>query len=346
MYDFILVANQREHLGRALLVDRPLLRPFDRETETVARQGYQAVMATQDFAKSGTGLFLTGVAYNDLAVAKNNFYNIGEGLGSITISAKRNSDGKTFTTQTWSAGGYSLPIEAGTYTVTAAGASLGGTVVNNNVVIAAENVKRDFTVADANFAAVAGGVLTITGSAGIDSFKISKSSTSYSVNRNGTITTLSATGVTSIFLTSSDGDDVIVMDPTVLVPSYVDAGLGNDKVVGGSGNDTITGGASKDTLYGGLGDDRLNGNGGNDRAFGEAGKDRLYGGDGNDLMDGGSSTDRLWGDAGNDILYGQSGNDYFYCRESVLDTIYGGSGDDSAQLDASDIRGAIETLLP
>ena len=310
---------------------------------------YNAGMVTEDFAKTGTAVFLTGVAYDD-GVQPNDFYSIGEGLSGVTIVAKRTSDNATFSTQTWTSGGYSLALEPGTYTVTASGGLLTGNVIHNNVVIGSENVKRDFTpddVAPAQpFASVTGGMLTITGTTGIDSFKVSFASNSYTITRNGTSTTLSATEVNSIFLTAQDGNDVIVLDPTVTVPAYVDAGVGNDKILGGSGKDTLTGGAGKDTLFGGLGDDRLNGNGGHDRVYGEAGKDRLYGGAENDLLDGGSSTDRFWGDSGNDTCYGQSGDDYFYCRDLLLDTVYGGIGSDSAQLDASDARFAIDSLIP
>ena len=312
---------------------------------TSSGTNYNALMASEDFAVTGTNIYMTGVAYSD-AVANNDFYDPGEGIGAVTISARRVSDSATFTTQTWTSGGYSLALAAGTYTVSASGGTLGGTVVYNNVVIGPENVKRDFTPATASFATVSGGVLTITGTAASDAFTVTYASNLFTVNRNGTSVNVSASGVTSIVVTGGDGDDVIVLDASVLLPSYIDAGVGNDKIVGGAGKDTLTGGAGKDTLFGGLGDDRLNGNGGHDRAFGEAGKDRLYGGDGNDQLDGGSSTDRIWGDAGNDILYGQGGNDYFYSRDTLLDTLYGGAGSDSAQFDPTDIRASVETPLP
>jgi uncharacterized protein YkwD len=43
-------------------------------------QTFNAVMATEDFASSGSGVFLTGVAYSD-GVIEDNFYTPGEGLG-------------------------------------------------------------------------------------------------------------------------------------------------------------------------------------------------------------------------------------------------------------------------
>lgn len=105
--------------------------------------GYNAVMQTEDYAYSGTQSFLTGVAYSDTVTA-DHFYTVGEGLGGITVTAKRASDGAVFSTTTWASGGYSLALAPGTYTVTATGASLHGTVTDSNVVIGAQNVEADF----------------------------------------------------------------------------------------------------------------------------------------------------------------------------------------------------------
>jgi serralysin len=306
-----------------------------------------AVMVTEDFASTGTSVYLTGVSYYD-GLAPNNFYSVGEGLPGVTVTAKRVSDNATSSTTTWSSGGYSLALSPGTYTVTATGGSLSDPITYSNVVVGSENVKRDFVMnsqTPASFATVSGGVLTVTGTSAADKFSIIHSGTSYTVTRNGTATTLAGSEVTRISLDGGDGDDQIVLNDTVTVPAYLYGNLGNDKIIGGHANDTLSGGAGKDTIYGGLGDDRLGGNGGHDREYGEAGKDRLYGGDGNDYLDGGSSMDRLWGEAGNDNLYGQGGNDYLYAKDSALDTVYGGTGSDSAQLDLTDTRAAIETLL-
>jgi len=112
--------------------------------ETGVFQGYNAVMATQDFAAESGNSFLTGVAYHDSD--GNKFYSVGEGLDSITITATRASDDAVFSTTTWSAGGYTLALAPGTYSVTATGPGL-GTVTTDNVVISTENVQLDFTPA-------------------------------------------------------------------------------------------------------------------------------------------------------------------------------------------------------
>jgi hypothetical protein len=105
---------------------------------------YNAVMATQDFARNGTDSFLCGVVYDDDLVTDDDFFTPGEELGGITITAVREPDGHTCTTTTWASGGYQMVLPPGTYTVTASGAAL-GTVTVGGVVIGSENVKQDFT---------------------------------------------------------------------------------------------------------------------------------------------------------------------------------------------------------
>jgi Ca2+-binding RTX toxin-like protein len=299
-----------------------------------AGQTYNAVMATEDFATSGSSIFLTGVAYSD-GVAQNNFYTPGEGLGGVLVRATRASDGASFQASTWASGGYSLALAAGTYTVTASGGGLVGTVTYNNVVINAQNVKRDFTPAavDTSFATLTDGKLTVLGTSGSDSISITKDATAYTITRSGVAQTLGASGVTSIDVYGDDGDDYIVVGSGVTLGAYIFAGNGNDVIQGGDGPDTIAGGAGKDKVFGGLGDDRLNGNGGHDRLCGEHGRDRMYGGDGDDVMEGGSLPDRLWGEAGNNVYYGHAGDDKFYSRNSAADLLYGGAGHDVAQID-------------
>src|SRR5207248_163251 len=71
----------------------------------------------QDFATSGSSLFITGVAYAD-SVTKDKFYTPGEGLGGVQVFAQRISDGKIFSASTWASGGYSMAVTPGTYNVT------------------------------------------------------------------------------------------------------------------------------------------------------------------------------------------------------------------------------------
>ena len=105
-------------------------------------KGSTALMTTEDFAAVGGNAFLTGVAYTD-AVTRDQFYTPGEGLGGVTVTATRQSDGQASSTTTWSSGGYTLRLAPGTYTVTAGG-SLGSPITYGSVTIGSQNVKRDF----------------------------------------------------------------------------------------------------------------------------------------------------------------------------------------------------------
>jgi Ca2+-binding RTX toxin-like protein len=161
-----------------------------------------------------------------------------------------------------------------------------------------------------------------------------------------------------VIVEGGDGKDSI---STSIYADVVDAGpsndfvwanSGDDKVVGGDGDDTLSGGAQKDTLDGGIGNDRLNGNGGHDRLFGGPNGDRLFGYDGNDMLDGGSSIDRLEGGNGADTMYGAGGNDRFFAagddaaRSAVtVDLLFGGKGEDTAQVGPTDIFESIETSV-
>ncbi|MGL5077551.1 MAG: CAP domain-containing protein, partial [Waterburya sp.] len=79
-------------------------------------EGFNTLMVTHNFAKSGSNIFLTGVAYDDLAL-DDDFYSVGEGLAGITITAVRQSDNSKFTTTTMAAGGYQMALPQGTYDI-------------------------------------------------------------------------------------------------------------------------------------------------------------------------------------------------------------------------------------
>ncbi len=148
-----------EALARGLFVDKDyphrghrinLMAPDLREIGVGVRAGmftlsgtdYHAVAVTEDFAFTGTGVFLTGVIYDD--ADGDAFYTPGEGHGAVTVKATRAADNATFTTTTWDAGGYTLSVPAGTYDVTAYGGPLRTTHRETGVVIGGENEKVDF----------------------------------------------------------------------------------------------------------------------------------------------------------------------------------------------------------
>jgi hypothetical protein len=120
--------------------------------------------------------------------------------------------------------------------------------------------------------------------------------------------------------------------------SFVDAGEGDDTVLGGygpltadggDGNDTLTarwgdaillGGTGNDVLRSGLGRSLLDGGTGNDTLYGGTGQQTLLGGDGRDvihlgdgsgLADGGRGDDTLVAGTGDQLLSGGAGRDTF-----------------------------------
>ncbi len=103
--------------------------------------GYNALMVTENFAKSGSDIFLTGVAFDDL-VQDDDFYTVGEGLGGIEVTAVRQSDNRSFTTTTMASGGYQMALDAGTYEVSF---SDNNQIIGSSyqVSIAGENIKLD-----------------------------------------------------------------------------------------------------------------------------------------------------------------------------------------------------------
>jgi hypothetical protein len=105
-------------------------------------KGFNALMMTQNFA-TNKGPFLTGVAYSDSVLA-NQFYTPGEGLGGIVITAIRDGGDQRFTTQTSAAGGYSLQLPKGRYSIMASGLGLGDSHFLPDVLIGTTNRKLDF----------------------------------------------------------------------------------------------------------------------------------------------------------------------------------------------------------
>jgi hypothetical protein len=85
------------------------------------------------------------------------------------------------------------------------------------------------------------------------------------------------------------GDDLVVIDRLVAVPSTLRGGPGDDRLSGGGGPDKLIGGAGNDALNGG------------------GGLDSLFGGPDDDLLFGGSGDDHLFGGSGEDRLHGQGG---------------------------------------
>ena len=154
--------------------------------------------------RSPIKLFVTGVVFSD--GNGNGRLDIGEGIPGVTVSA-----GTAGTVITNGGGGYSIPVTAGTYTLTASGA--GFATATATATVTEYNVGVDFIGGSAQ------GV--------IRAYELCE----------GLQPTLLGTGGNDV-LTGTSGDDVI-------------HGLDGDDVInGGGGNDTICGGEGNDTING------------------------------------------------------------------------------------------------
>ena len=107
--------------------------------------GTSGTYETEDFGRRSTPqIFLAGVVYNDANT--NNFYDPGEGLGTVTLSL---SQGTLFA-KTGAAGGYAVPLTGltGSLTVTASGGALSGSIVKT-ITLNGSSMKLDFKSSEA-----------------------------------------------------------------------------------------------------------------------------------------------------------------------------------------------------
>ncbi len=169
---------------------------------------------------------------------------VSSGSGATTVSATSTAGAQTITgpglTDVTAISTHGAQIISGVnlHTVTATSGDGAQTITGINLV---------------NVVAHTTGMQTITTGAGADVISASSTAAENAIATKG-------------------GHDVI--STTESSGSYtIDAGKGNDKVIGGSGNDHLFGGAGNDILRGGAGDDYLNGGAGNDQLNGGAGHD-------------------------------------------------------------------------
>jgi hypothetical protein len=172
---------------------------------------------------------------------------------------------------------------------------------------------------------------------------------------------VTCTGANQIEIKARDMDDTVTLDTSL-----------TSHLFGHFGNDTLNGGSGLDTLRGGSGNDFLSGNDGNDALIGEADDDQLVGGSGVDIADftagtgatvdlqntsspqdtgagmdtltaieniNGSTSgrDELTGDAGPNTFIGAGGDDLFNVTDGGSDTVQCGTGQDTVNLDRSDV---------
>jgi hypothetical protein len=292
------------------------------------------------------------------------FYDAGEGLGGVTITAVSGNTSQS--TVSWSSGGYQMELAAGDWTVTFSGGGLNGTIVRN-FTIGSDNVKVDAVAADANNYPTDPVVRTGTGN--------------------------------SDTLTGGSGDDTLNGNGGA---DWINPYLGSDMVNGGPGNDMVsfsdhfqsvvinlsmnyaivgpdtntlnsiehaTGGVRGDHITGDSGDNRLRGLGDYDWFVGSNGDDTYEGGTGRDMIayssaasgvtidfalgmgmggqaqgDTYDSIERATGSGHNDLIIGGAGaedfrglggSDWFVGSGGGKDRYDGGSGRDTVAYTAS-----------
>lgn len=99
-------------------------------------QGYNTSMVTQNFAATGTNVFITGVVYND-TVSNDNFFTVGEQIAKLRVATEGAAD------TTGAGGGYELNLDGpGKHKVTFTTAS--GAAATVQLTVGSTNVKVDF----------------------------------------------------------------------------------------------------------------------------------------------------------------------------------------------------------
>ena len=232
---------------------------------------YNSSMTTLNFAKSGTDVFITGVAFAD--ADSDIFYGVGEGTAGITVTAAGAS------ATTGAAGGYGLSV-APTDDLLVQVSTQIDTLAELRVDAGDGNVKLDVVAdVDGNYSLLLSGNATLV--SGIPNAMLLG------------IGDLNLTGSGAANqLTGNDGDNILT------------GGGGDDILSGAGGTDTLYGGTGNDLLQGGggralaFGDEAEN-------------MDMLIGGAGDDQLEGQSGADWLEGGEGNDVLTGGGGRDTF-----------------------------------
>jgi len=171
----------------------------------------------------------------------------------------------------------------------------------------------------------AGGSSAIDAVAGLVTLEINE-------NPDPTFPVIAANEVTTIVITGSADADIVDLAAvsagngfTGLTATTINAGSGDDTIIGSEANDKINGSGGNDVVSGEEGNDTINGGGG---------EDYLVGGPGDDIVRGqGSSLDSLSGGLGDDTIDGGSGYDYHFeaadVSFTVTDSSLSGLGNDA-----------------
>jgi Ca2+-binding RTX toxin-like protein len=203
---------------------------------------------------------------------------------------------------------------------------------------------------------VSNGVLKIAGTSGDDTISVKSNGVKVKVKADGVaLTPILLADLVGVSVKGKGGDDVITIEPSVLLPSTLSGGGGNDSLAGGGGDNVIIAGNGNDTLVGGAGMNLLVPGNFQTYSATSPGNDDLEGGSGYSIADFSYRTDALvlsnngqadsgdplldekmtigtdiaaiWGGTGNDTITGTHGGE-FLSGGNGADSISGGGAND------------------
>jgi Ca2+-binding RTX toxin-like protein len=278
---------------------------------------YNASMLTEKFARTGTDVFLAGVAYTD--ADGDDFYTVGEAAAGLSFAVGPQ------TVQTAAAGGYQLALSALAGTEVRI-TGTGGLDAVVTVDLSGGNVKLDLV--DRTWVLTSGDMTLVSG-----------------------IADARALGVANLALTGNGADNRLAGNKG---DNTLSGGAGDDLLSGGLGADSLDGGAGRDTagyveaaggvfvrLWSGeglsgeatgdtlVGIENLRGSAFADTLVGDGGVNALHGGGGADALWAGDGDDTLSGGEGADLLQGQEGRDtasYAEAAGGVFVRLWSGEG--------------------
>jgi Ca2+-binding RTX toxin-like protein len=141
--------------------------------------------------------------------------------------------------------------------------------------------------------------------------------------RQDAVITCPAESLTAARFDLGDGDDQLLAEgesfTSKVLPLSVSGGEGNDVLRGSPLADVIDAGNGDDQVLGYQGDDRLAGGPGNDKIEGVEGRDAIDGGPGDDHITGGSDGDQILAGTGRDEVHGMHGDDVVDMRNGEVD---------------------------
>lgn len=288
---------------------------------------YNSGMVTQDFATSGTKIFVTGVIYNDTVIA-DDFFSVGEQAAGVAVTSSGAVADKT-----GAGGGYELLYaRSGAKTVDFA---LSSGKVSVGLTLGDSNVKVDVVNGNEVWSNV--------------------SITSVSTN----VKEVHLLGISKADLNGASNGQKMFGNKAANV---LKGNGGNDTLIGGGGADRLDGGAGTDTAsYDGAtkgvtaslakpadntndakGDtyisiENLTGSSKADTLIGDAADNVIKGGSGDDVIQGGGGADDLYGGSGKDTFVYKALADSTAAsrgRDTIFD--FSGTGGDKIDLAAID----------